>query len=76
MNIKLSTVNVIEMENGDLVNLNSFSNNKKGYKKAEKLFMSLIKSKDLLISEDEIKCYLNYGRYDYKGGTIFLIYSN
>ena len=45
--IRLHTVNVIEMNDGDLQSIHSFADTPKGNKLAEKLFVKLVKKEEI-----------------------------
>jgi len=69
--IKLQTVNVVEIANGEFQGLRSFTDNPRGNKRAERLFRRLIEkyekplSKDVPRSDEEdFENYLDDGIYD------------
>lgn len=86
MRIKLNTVNVIEITNGEFQSLRAFADNPKGNKRAEKLFRKLIEeyekgeaegNKDFAPSDEEdFQNYLDDGIYDvFPGYTLILSHS-
>lgn len=82
MRIKLNTVNVIEVTNGEFQSLRAFADNPKGNKRAEKLFRQLIeeyeKSDKTIVPSDEedFENYLDDGVYDvFPGYTLYLSHS-
>lgn len=80
--VKVNTVNVIELTNGELQGLRAFTDNPKGNRRAEKLFRQLIEEyeislpKDTQSDEEDFEDYLNDGIYDvHSGYTLFLCHS-
>ena len=82
MKIKLNTINVIEITNGEFQSLRAFVDNPKGNKQAEKLFRRLVKEyekpypKDAPRSDEEdFEAYLDDGIYERTGYQIILSHS-
>jgi len=84
--MKLNTVNVLELVNGNLQNICSFTDNSRGNKEAEALFGKSIinddknNGTDKHIREDSLEhiieiCTEN-GYYENKGYELFLTHSN
>lgn len=86
MKIKLHTVNVIEITDGEFQSIRSFADVPKGNKRAEKLFRKIIEeyekpmakgNKDFAPSDEEdFENYLDDGIYDvFPGYTLILSHS-
>lgn len=85
MKIKLHTVNVIETIDGTPQSLRAFTDNKKGNKRAENLFVRLVKEHNAFgqgsgagptFSKEEFSAMLDDGVYDDECGyQLFLTHS-
>lgn len=75
--IKLSTVNVIEMTNGNFQSIRSFADNAEGNKRAEKLFKRCMKENDSNLSSEFMDECIEEGFYDDDNGyNLYLTHSN
>lgn len=80
--IKLNTVNVIEITNGEFQFLRAFADNPKGNKRAEEMFRQKIETFEELTKgvvksdEEDFENYLEDGIYDvFPGITLILSHS-
>lgn len=60
----LNTVNVIEINEGVILSIRSFKDDKQGNIEAEKLFTKIIKENDINKIDNDIEHYLERGYYD------------
>lgn len=77
--VKLNTVSVIEMTNGEFQGIRSFADTPEGNKRAEKRFRQLVKEYEAGVNpsdEEDFENYLDDGVYDvYPGYTVYLSHS-
>ena len=70
----MNTVNVIEMVDGNIIGLISFSDNKKENIEAEKLFAKIALENDC--KKRDIESYIEDGYYENGDYQLFLTHSN
>jgi len=69
MSQQISTVNVLEIADGDLLSIRSFKDNKKGNSEAEALFKNIIKeTHGRMLSDEDIESYVEDGYYSSSNG--------
>lgn len=81
MKIKLNTVNIIELVNGNLNSIHSFTDNEKGNKAAERLFRRLVREHNdpegttgvKPFSRADMDCFLDDGIYNDECGYELII---
>lgn len=83
--VKLHTVNIIEITNGDLQSIRSFPDNPKGNKQAERLFKRLVKEfeaqtlttkRDAILSNPaDMQNYLDDGIFEEDGYQVIISHS-
>ena len=68
--IKLNTVNIIEMCNGRLQSIHSFTDNPQGNKRAESLFRRLVREHNIPeeVTKADMECFLDDGIYNDQSG--------
>ena len=75
--MKVDTINVIEMWNGQMMQVISFEDNPEGRSDAEQLFTSMIQSNHDDLEAEDFDFYLDEGMFDDDNGwMIYLIHSN
>ena len=75
LNMKIQTVNVIQIVTGLVNSITSFNDDSMGNLEAEKLFIDLISEVDPSISHEEIQTCIEDGEYDKNGNHFVLIHS-
>jgi hypothetical protein len=73
MSLTISTVNVLECQEGVPANIVSFNDNKKGNKAAEAMFTTIAKEHG--VKEKNIPSYIEDGVYENGTYGVFLIHS-
>lgn len=77
--IRLNTVNVVEITNGDLQAVRSFSDNPEGNKRAERLFKRLVREHeagdpvDTRSDKEDFENFLDDGSYEDNSGYQLLL---
>ena len=77
--IRLNTVNVIEITNGDLQAVRSFADNPEGNKRAERLFKRLVREHeesdpvDTRSTKEDFENFLDDGSYEDNSGYQLLL---
>ena len=72
--MQIKAVSVIEMTNGDLQSVRSFTDDAPGNLEAEELFTKCLKE-NATLDDDEIEACLDDGHYSSNGYEIFLTHS-
>ena len=75
--VKLRTVNVIEITNGDFQGVRSFAENSEGNKRAERLFKRCIEENkgDLPMDKEDFSDAIEEGTFEHGGYQLFLTHS-
>lgn len=75
MKVNISTVNVIEMLDGDIMQLIAFDDTETGVKDARDTFMTIITEHENNLESDDLIYYLDMGIYENNGYQLFIVYS-
>lgn len=73
--MQLNTVNVLDLENDEVLELSAFEASDEGREAARDLFKAKVKSRDEAMDEGEIQIFLDDGYYETGAYQLFLIES-
>lgn len=74
--MQLYTVSVVEVNDGVLLGVRSFTNDAEGIEQAEEIFTNLVKENvDRIISKDEMNSYIDDGMFQQGSYNVNIIHS-